>query len=243
LGQLANAIEALRCNALQAEAIGQEMLVLQEARAEEKSRLLTELTRSNEDLAAVNLELESLAATDALTGVPNRRSFDFVLAREWRRAQREQSSLGLLLLDIDHFKSFNDRYGHPAGDACLTRVAAAVVDAVRRPSDVTARYGGEEFAVVLPATALDGAISVAEAVRSAVATLSIPHIDNPYGFVTVSIGASAIIPQSAASPELLLNDADAALYAAKHAGRNRAATGGDTDLQSARDMVPARAAS
>jgi diguanylate cyclase (GGDEF)-like protein len=224
LGQMGMAIETLRCNAIQAEAIGREILALQHARAEEKSRLLTELTRSNVDLAALNLELESLATTDALIGVPNRRSFNLVLTREWLRAQREETSLGLLLLDVDHFKEFNDRYGHPAGDICLARLAAAIVDAVRRPADVTARYGGEEFAVVLPATGLEGAANIAEHIRRAVAALNIHHIDNVSGFVTVSIGASVIVPRSWETPEMLLSGADSALYAAKNRGRNQVAT-------------------
>jgi diguanylate cyclase (GGDEF)-like protein len=221
LGEMATAIEALRRNAIQAEAIGREILALQQARAEEKSRLLAELTRSNEALATLNLELESLATTDALTGVANRRSFNIALSREWRRAQREETSLGLLLLDVDHFKAFNDRYGHPAGDVCLARLAATIAGAVRRPTDFTARYGGEEFAVVLPATELEGAATIAECIRRAVATLNIRHADNPCGIVTVSVGASATTPQSRGSQEALVDAADAALYAAKHAGRNQ----------------------
>jgi diguanylate cyclase (GGDEF)-like protein len=224
LGQMARAIESLRCNAVQAEAAGYEMLALQKARADEKSHLLAELTRTNEDLGALNLQLESLAATDALTGIPNRRSFDLFLVREWRRAQREETSLGLLMLDVDHFKSFNDRYGHPAGDACLARVAAAVVTAVRRPGDTVARYGGEEFVAILPGTELEGAIYVAERVRLAVTALNIEHAGSPWGFVTVSIGAAVIMPRLSEAPEALVNGADSALYGAKHAGRNHVAT-------------------
>jgi diguanylate cyclase (GGDEF)-like protein len=240
LGQMARAIEALRCNAVQAEVTGHEMLALQKARADEKSLLLTELTRTNEDLATLNLELESLAATDALTGIPNRRSFDLLLVREWRRAQREESSLGLLLLDVDHFKSFNDRYGHPAGDICLARVAASIANSIRRPGDTAARYGGEEFVALLPTTELEGALFTAERVRLAVAALEIPHAGNPCGFVTISIGAAVTTPWSSAAPGALVQEADAALYAAKHAGRNRIATApGTAVVQRAKTMVPA----
>jgi diguanylate cyclase (GGDEF)-like protein len=220
----------LRCNAIQAQAIGDEMLALQKARADEKSHLLTELTRANEELATVNLALETLAATDALTGVPNRRSFDLCLTREWRVAKRDPMSLGLLLLDIDHFKSFNDRYGHPAGDSCLARVAAAMASAVRRPGDTTARYGGEEFAVILPGTELAGAVYVAECVRNAVAALNIQHADSPSGVVTVSIGVSVKMPSGSETLEAFVSEADTALYAAKRAGRNQVATAPGSDL-------------
>jgi diguanylate cyclase (GGDEF)-like protein len=221
LGEMATAIETLRRNAVQAEAVGHEILALQVARAEEKTRLLAELTDSNADLARLNLELESLATTDALTGVPNRRSFDIALNREWRRAQREETSLSLILLDVDNFKAFNDRYGHPAGDDCLARLAAAITGTIRRPADVVARYGGEEFVVVLPSTELAGAAHVAEGIRRAVAALNIRHADNPLGIVTVSLGATAVHPQSGGSQQALLGTADSALYAAKHAGRNQ----------------------
>ena len=221
LGQMAKAIETLRRNAIEAEAIGRAMLELQQARAEEKAALLRELTRSNGELTALNLELESLAATDALTGVPNRRSFNLALAREWRRAEREEIQLAFALLDIDCFKAFNDRYGHQAGDACLARVAAAVVHAVRRPGDIVARYGGEEFAVILPATDLDGGLVVAECIRNQVAAMQVPHADGLCGIVTVSVGVAALIPGQAESSDDLLRLADAALYAAKRAGRDR----------------------
>jgi diguanylate cyclase (GGDEF)-like protein len=221
LGEMATAIETLRRNAIQAEVVGHEILALQIARAEEKSCLLAELTDSNADLARLNLELESLATTDALTGVPNRRSFDIALNREWRRAQREDTPLGLILLDVDYFKAFNDRYGHPAGDVCLARLAAAITSAIRRPADVVARYGGEEFVVVLPSTELAGAAHVAECIRRAVAALNIQHADNPLGIVTVSVGATATYPHAGGFQQALLGTADSALYAAKHAGRNQ----------------------
>jgi diguanylate cyclase (GGDEF)-like protein len=190
---------------------------------DEKSRLLAELTRSNVELETLNLQLESVAATDALTDIPNRRSFNRVLAREWRRAVREETPLGLLLVDIDYFKGFNDHYGHQGGDECLARVAAAISQAVRRPADFAARYGGEEFAVVLPVTDLAGAAAVADHVRCAVMALGQPHAGNPFGVVTVSVGFAAMNPAGPELPKTLLAAADAALYAAKRAGRNRIA--------------------
>ena len=120
-----------------------------------------------------------------------------------------------------HFKAFNDRYGHPAGDACLASVAEAIANTAQRPTDVTARYGGEEFAVVLPSTELEGATNIAEQVRGSVAALDIRHPDNPRGTITVSIGASVIVPRLTDSPEAFLSATDSALYAAKRAGRNQ----------------------
>jgi diguanylate cyclase (GGDEF)-like protein len=233
LGQIARAIETLRCNALLAESIGVRLLEMQHMRAEDKARLLSETTQTNQRLTALNLELKSLAATDALTGVANRRGFDLVLAREWSRAARDQLPLALLLLDVDYFKTFNDRYGHPAGDDCLAWVAAAIGGAARRPGDVVARYGGEEFAVVLPATTLESAGVVAENIRLAVAALAIPHPDNPCGCVTVSLGMSGIFPGESASAEMLVSQADAGLYRAKSGGRNRIGTSGDVAYQTA----------
>jgi diguanylate cyclase (GGDEF)-like protein len=183
---------------------------------EEKSHLL-------EELSALNLELASLATTDALTGLANRRCFDLALAREWRRAGREEIPLGLLMVDVDHFKAFNDRFGHPAGDSCLALVAKAIEKAVQRPTNVTARYGGEEFAVLLPVTELQGAVHVAENVRRAVAALMISHPASSSGIVTLSIGAAAIIPGSSDHMEAFVSQADASLYTAKNAGRNRVA--------------------
>ena len=229
LGQMATAIETLRVNALKAQTVGLEMLAMQQqraeeqhSRAEEKSRLLAELTESHAELSAVNSELESLATTDALTNIPNRRSFDLVLAREWRRAQREEMPLGLLMLDVDFFKAFNDRYGHPAGDNCLARVAEAIEVAVRRPGDTAARYGGEEFAVILPHTDVVGAAEVAERIRRAVIGMNIRHAGSPQGIVTASIGiALMIVSHKVVTIEELLCCADTALYAAKRAGRNQ----------------------
>jgi len=160
--------------------------------------------------------LDRLARQDGLTGVANRRQFDAVLQAEWNRARRSGRELALLLVDIDHFKAFNDRHGHPAGDRCLQAVAQALQAVAERGSDLVARYGGEEFAVVVPATPVGGVRVLAERLRAAVAGLALEE-----GTVTVSVGAACLHPSVLASPDGLLADADAALYAAKRAGRNR----------------------
>ena len=165
-------------------------------------------------------EFEILAATDALTGVANRRSFDAILSREQQRGTREGTPTALLLIDVDWFKRYDDIYGHPAGDACLQWVARTIEAAVRRPGDSVARYGGEEFAVVLPNTDLFGANHVGEKVRAAIASLELPHEKHPLGYVTVSIGVAVMLPEAGLSAGSLIGLADTALYVAKTAGRN-----------------------
>ncbi len=174
-------------------------------------------------LAQANEALERLSALDGLTGVPNRRTFDEHLAREWRRAAREKTALSLLLLDVDHFKLFNDHYGHQAGDDCLVAVAQAAAGCARRPADLVARYGGEEFGVILPATDEAGATSVAQAVNDRIRHLAIPHArSGANSVVTVSIGvATAYLGAGGFDALALLRTADRALYGAKEAGRDR----------------------
>jgi diguanylate cyclase (GGDEF)-like protein/PAS domain S-box-containing protein len=173
-------------------------------------------------------QLSALALTDGLTGLLNRRAFDDALDREWKRTLREGSEMSLLLLDIDHFKQFNDHYGHQAGDDCLRTVAAAVSVAVRA-TDTVARYGGEETTVILPSTFTAGAVEVAEKIRSAVVALRLPLEGNSEGgsWVTVSVGVATALARSGGTmrmPESLLLAADNAMYKAKHEGRNRVAT-------------------
>ncbi len=173
-------------------------------------------------------KLTSMALTDGLTGLSNRRAFDRTLKREWKRTLREGSQMALLLLDIDHFKELNDMYGHMAGDDCLRTVAVAVSGAVRATDNV-ARYGGEEMAIILPACDIMGAVDLAEQVRLAIESLRIPNEGNPEGggWVTASVGVAAAFARQGGTikmPESLLLAADSALYKAKYEGRNRVAT-------------------
>lgn len=165
--------------------------------------------------------LEEMVAIDALTGVANRRAFDLALAREWARAMRTKRPLSVALLDIDHFKMFNDSYGHREGDACLQHVAHACNASVVRSSDVFARYGGEEFSVILPETDEHAAQSAAERLRAAVESLAIPHVRTEAGIVTASVGISSMVPKRGTSPFELIERADRGLYRAKGTGRNR----------------------
>ncbi len=185
--------------------------------------LLSELMREAGHVAEVNTRLEQLLCTDVLTGVANRRAFDLALTSEWRRANREQTPISLLMIDIDCFKGFNDRYGHPAGDMCLRAVAGTLGAQVQRPADMAARVGGEEFAILLPMTDEVGAWNVAERVRAGVANLQLSHSGSELGFVTVSLGVATVRP-----PDIelltLVSMADRALYQAKAAGRNTVRT-------------------
>jgi len=186
-------------------------------------------------------ELRRLTATDALTGIANRRAFDDGLQLEWRRALRSHAPLSLLMVDVDYFKRFNDTYGHPAGDACLRAVARVLAGTARRAGDLVARYGGEEFALFLPATNASDAFRLGESLCQSVAALAIPHAASAVAaHVTVSVGVATLVlpcdgvepPRAArhdcdqsarclAAPQALLALADEALYAAKAAGRAR----------------------
>lgn len=169
--------------------------------------------------------LQDLASKDGLTGIANRRCFDETLEAEWHRAIRKSHPLTLLMVDVDHFKDYNDRYGHQAGDACLKRIAAAMANTPLRAYDLVARYGGEEFAVILPEVTFEGAQAVAERIRAVIAQLGILDSASTGGVVTISIGAATVNAVSAETgsnkSSQLVAAADAALYQAKHAGRNR----------------------
>ncbi len=182
-----------------------------------RARVKTHLTLKHQsDL------LRKMVFIDGLTGVFNRRCFDEQLDTEWRRASRSASSLGLLMLDIDHFKRYNDHYGHQQGDKTLHQVASAIKASLLRPADLVARYGGEEFACILPATDGEGALNVALRIEACVRSLRLEHADSPTApVVTLSIGAALARPEPDASPAALLALADEQLYRAKHNGRGR----------------------
>ncbi|MDR2807700.1 MAG: diguanylate cyclase [Spirochaetaceae bacterium] len=166
--------------------------------------------------------VEQRGIMDGLTNIPNRRYFDDRIVIEWRRALREHQPLSSLMIDIDKFKSYNDTYGHPHGDALLKAVAHVLATTVMRPTDMCARIGGEEFAVILPDTNLDGAVHVAEKLRAAVEALRVPTADGKIiTTVTISLGVASLIPQENDSIEEFITRADVHLYNAKKSGRNR----------------------
>ena len=185
-------------------------------RREVLRRLATEA-----DLVEAAGRLSAMAATDGLTGLANRRAFDAALAGAWQAAAENGTPLALLMIDADRFKSYNDQYGHPAGDLVLQRIAGCIQVNTRCPGDFGARYGGEEFAALLPGAGLQSAIRIAERLRCTIAELSIPHDASPNGQVTVSIGVAIAHPRRGTGSELLLRQADSALYEAKRAGRDK----------------------
>jgi len=178
------------------------------------------VAQRTQQLAIANQRLAELSVTDALTGLANRRQLQDVLVAQWRLAQQASTPIGLAMVDIDHFKLYNDHYGHPAGDRCLRRVAAQLRQNVR-DIDLAARYGGEEFAVVMPNTGINGVRQVAERLHAAVLDLAEPHALTAERIVTVSIGGAAMVPPDNSTAEQLVETADLELYQAKHGGRNR----------------------
>jgi diguanylate cyclase (GGDEF)-like protein len=186
-----------------------------------KLRLVAELAESNQ-------RLSDLSTIDGLTGIANRRRFDELLAEEWRRAIRNRQTLALAMLDVDHFKSYNDRYGHQTGDECLRKVSQVLTRHIRRAGDFVARYGGEEFVVVCAGTGGEHARRLVEDIRVALEKQEIPHAGSPFGRVTVSIGVAALAPDETLRSDALVRQADEALYAAKASGRNRVVLSGPT---------------
>ena len=182
-----------------------------------------ELRLTQQQLLDSNQQLERLAMNDALTGLANRRCFDETLALEVQRAQRQGTSLALLMIDIDYFKLYNDTCGHVAGDACLREVSHVLLACVRRAGDLVARYGGEEFGVILANTEREGAEAVARHVLERLGQRNIEHRTSPFGQVTVSIGIASVPGTQLQSGQALIDEADQALYGAKGTGRNRAA--------------------
>lgn len=195
------------------------------ARIRSALQLRHEMTKRKErerELERLARKLERMSNQDGLTGIANRRCFDDTMVKEWVRNGREDAPLGLLMIDIDHFKHYNDALGHVDGDACLRSVSEAIRAAVHRPGDLVARYGGEEFAVILPNTDYHGCKSVAETIHSNLSKSCIEHPNSTVSCsVTVSIGVASGIPTCETTPEHLLHAADRALYQAKQSGRNR----------------------
>jgi len=187
----------------------------------EKSRLMMELEEANAVLG-------QQATTDPLTGLANRRALKRYLELEWLRMRRSRQPLALLFLDLDHFKAYNDRYGHTEGDACLLRISGVLAESAQRPGDFAARWGGEEFVLVLSGTSLDDALAIAERLRKRIEAVGTPHEASPVApHVTVSIGVAALTPAPDATVEELFKAADEALYRAKKTGRNRVETPGE----------------
>jgi len=195
------------------------------ARVRSGLKLKREIDRrkaNEKKLRAMNQTLRQLSLLDGLTDIPNRRYFDQVLDQEWKRAIRETNPLAAIMIDIDYFKLYNDTYGHQRGDTCLKRLAHVLRDSLVRSADFVARYGGEEFVAVLPNTKIEGALSVAEAMRTRVAGARIPHSSSKISdVVTVSIGVDSRIPNRTSEPAELIAAVDKALYKAKHEGRNQ----------------------
>lgn len=180
-----------------------------------------ELHRTYTDGITLQVEFARLARFDQLTGLANRRHFDETLAGEWQRALRQRGEVALIIFDVDEFKRYNDHFGHPGGDTCLRRLAAAARELVHRPSDLVVRLGGEEFAVLLPLTPAAGASAIAEMLRQAIENLRLPHAPGAaHASVTISAGVASLRPDKGFRAEDLIKAADAALYQAKHSGRN-----------------------
>ena len=183
---------------------------------------VTDLVRKEQELAAANSQLALLSTTDGVTGISNRRRFDERLATECKRCARQHKPLALILVDIDHFKHYNDHYGHVAGDECLRRVAQLLTASTRRADEIAARYGGEEFVLLLPDMPLPDALAVAQRCMQQLLALAIPHGASPTArHVTASMGVVSLVPRPEDSPDTLVLAADTALYRAKAAGRNR----------------------
>ncbi len=199
-----------------------EQLRLRVALAQANTELEDKVQQRTQALEEVNHQLEVLSVTDALTRLANRRRFDAVWLDEWQRALRQATPLAVIMLDVDHFKAYNDHYGHQQGDECLRRVGEVLLTTVRRAGELVARYGGEEFVVVLPGTSVIHAMAVAESIRANIQAAGIAHAHSGVAaVVTVSLGVAVGIPTQGDARDALVHAADAALYRAKDQGRNR----------------------
>ena len=182
--------------------------------------MAAQLSQRERDLVATNDRLTVMASIDMLSGLANRRGFQSRLDFEWMKAQQYDTELSLLMIDVDHFKLYNDTYGHPEGDACLTKLGEALSDIAADIQGFAARYGGEEFCLLLPNTGSAHAREIGEKVRAAVQDLRLPHVTSSHEVVTASVGVACTRPNDTQRPGELIEAADAALYAAKHGGRN-----------------------
>lgn len=204
-----------------------------QAELAEQVRLRAEVTQAKEaledkvrqrtaELEAANHQLETLSATDGLTGLANRRRFDSYWAQEWQRAARQGTSLAVIMLDVDHFKAYNDHYGHQQGDACLRTIGDVLRTTVRRAGELAARYGGEEFVVIMPGATVQKAQETADSILTAIREARMAHARSPVALVvTISLGVAAGTPGATDDREHLIKAADVALFEAKHQGRNR----------------------
>ncbi len=185
-------------------------------------RMQQSLNELNADLQSHKEILSRMSYVDGLTSIANRRRFNECIEAEWNRDQRTGNPLALMILDLDHFKQFNDHYGHVAGDDCLVKCAQVMAQSIKRPADLAARYGGEEFAILLPETELSGALQVASNVQTGISDLAVKHEYSPTSsIVTVSIGVAVMVPSPHSTCQDLIEAADDRLYAAKAAGRNQ----------------------
>lgn len=201
-----------------------------------------QLIRAQHMATEANQKLERESATDGLTGITNRRRFDEILGIEWFRASRAGTCLSLLIVDIDHFKRFNDHYGHVAGDECLRRVSQLLHSSARRAGDLVARYGGEEFVVLLPGAEASDAEELAQRCLQGIASMALPHASSPTaGHVTFSIGIAHVCPIATHDPASLVNAADTAMYRAKTAGRARYAVATVADWEIDKDAPRSQA--
>jgi len=203
-----------------------------------KSQMVSSLSESNQQLQNANEKLETLTLEDALTGLHNRRYLEMQLEQQWLHAPQSQTSLTLMVIDIDYFKLYNDTYGHAEGDVCLTQVAQILASCLQRSTDVVARIGGEEFVILLPDVKKDEALSLAEQILLRLNEAQIRHATSPLDDnVTVSIGIASVMPGGDATALALFKAADKALYKAKAKGRNQIQTGEVELAQSASKQV------
>ena len=182
--------------------------------------MATKLAGREEELQIANQHLEELASLDGLSGLANRRGFDRELEREWKGANERRAPIALMMIDIDHFKLFNDRYGHVSGDTCLRAVGETLSLVTLEEAVLVARYGGEEFALLLPGLDIERVTALADEARKAIEDLMINHSESPCGHVTISIGVESMVPEKFQTSADLVEAADTALYDAKRRGRN-----------------------